>query len=109
MPDNSKENSLNHDSIVSVISSEKFTSLSTDMQELVLNTIESGNKRDGGLMGKLFGNKRELASMNIAFLICILLFVSGIIVGEQQYWDKVLPIVAAAIGYIFGKGSGKAE
>ena len=42
--------------------------------------------------------------MNIALIICVLLLVIGLIINQSNYWDKIIPIVAATIGYLFGKG-----
>lgn len=58
--------------------------------------------------GKTFGTKKELASMNIAVMICIIVFIAGFFINDTQYWDKIIPIVVATIGYIFGRG-GKNE
>lgn len=105
---NTNENSLNSDKITNVISTQQFSSLSTDIQQSVINSINNDKSKEGGWMGKLFGTKKELASMNIAVVICIILFVSGFFIKDSQYWDKIIPIVAATIGYIFGRG-GKSD
>ena len=55
-------------------------------------------------MGRLFGIKPANAAMNIALIICVLLLVIGLIINQSNYWDKIIPIVAATIGYLFGKG-----
>lgn len=104
MGDNTNDNLLSNDKIVNIISTDQFSSLSTDIQQSVLNSIGSDKSKEGGWMGKLFGTKKELASMNIACIICIFLFLGGFIINESQYWDKVIPIIAATIGYIFGRG-----
>lgn len=102
------DNSLNNDAIVNIISTDQFSSLSTDIQQSVINSINNDKSQEGGWMGKIFGTKKELASMNIAVIICIILFVSGFFINDSQYWDKIIPIVAATIGYIFGRG-GKSD
>lgn len=108
MTDNTKDNSLSTDKIVNIISTDQFSGLSTDIQQSVLNSINNDKSKEGGWMGKLFGTKKELASMNIAVVICIILFVAGFFINDPQYWDKIIPIAAATIGYIFGRG-GKAD
>lgn len=108
MSDNTKDNSLSNDKIVNIISTDQFSSLSTDIQQSVLNSINNDKSKEGGWMGKLFGTKKELASMNIAVMICIIVFIAGFFINDTQYWDKIIPIVAATIGYIFGRG-GKNE
>lgn len=106
--ENTNGTALNNDKITNIISTDQFSSLSSDIQQSVLNSIDNRSSKEGGLMGKLFGTKKELASMNIALIICILLFMSGFIIKDPQYWDKIIPIVAATIGYIFGRG-GKSD
>lgn len=101
--DNSS-NIINTDAIVNIISTDQFTNLSSEIQQSVINSINNDKSKEGGLMGKLFGTKKELASMNIAVIICIILFISGFFIDDLQYWDKIIPIVAATIGYIFGRG-----
>lgn len=108
MEDNTNENLLSNDKITNIISIDNFSTLSTDIQKSVLNSIDSDRSKEGGWMGKLFGTKKELASMNIAVVICIILFISGFFINDPQYWDKVITLVAATIGYIFGR-SGKSE
>lgn len=108
MSEGIKDNFLSNDKIVNVISTEQFSGLSTDIQQSVLNSINNDKSKEGGWMGKLFGTKKELASMNIAVVICLILFITGCIINDSQYWDKIIPIVAATIGYIFGRG-GKSD
>lgn len=108
MSEGTKDNFLSNDKIVNVISTEQFSGLSTDIQQSVLNSINNDKSKEGGWMGKLFGTKKELASMNIAVVICLILFITGCIINDSQYWDKIIPIVAATIGYILGRG-GKSD
>lgn len=105
----SKENSneIRNDSIIDVISSERFGDLSDEMQKEVINSISnSGKKEDGGLMGKIFGHKKENAAMNIAFIICILLAIVGVVCMklENEKWDVIIPAIMTSVGYMFGVG-----
>lgn len=109
MASKTNENSLNNDKITSIISTEQFSNLSTDVQNNILNSINNNQSKEGGWMGKLFGIKKELASMNIALTICIILLIAGFFVKDSSYWDKVIPIIAATIGYIFGSRSSKSD
>lgn len=97
------------DNITSVISSEKFGEYDAELQKEILNKMDDSQKRDGGFMGKLFGNKKELASMNIALILCVLLLLTTAFVKSEQLWNGVLPVVGTALGYIFGKGGDKSE
>lgn len=103
MEENTNENLLSNDKITNIISTDNFSTLSTDIQKSVLNSIDSDKSKEGGWMGKIFGTKKELASMNIAVIICLILFISGFFINESQYWDKAITLVAATIGYIFGR------
>lgn len=100
--------------IPSIISSDKFGEYDAEMQREILKKMDESQKRDGGLMGKLFGNKKELASMNIAVFICsILLLICAIDVihsictnGEihMNLITTMIPVVSLALGFVFGKG-----
>ena len=103
------KNLTNNDTIINVISSDKFGNLTPEMQQNILNQIEKTGQRDGGIMGKLFGTKKELAAMNIALIMCMILFIVGFAVNESQIWTGILTIEGTALGYIFGKGGGKNE
>lgn len=97
---------ISKDSIIDIISSEGFTGLSNDMQEKVLNSIDTGKGNEGGLMGKFFGNKKENASMNIALIICLLLAIIGSISMwcDHECWDVIIPAIMTSVGYMFGVG-----
>lgn len=114
MKENEYKNSINTDSIISAISSDKFSGLSNDMQKKVLNSIGGNDESDGGIMGRIFGSNKEIASMNIVFVICaILLFlcvvdiIFAIIQQRTAYTEltkNIIPIISLAIGYLLGKG-----
>lgn len=97
------------DNITSVISSEKFGEYDAELQKEILKKMDESQKRDGGIMGKIFGNKKELTSMNIALTLCAFLLLAAVLVKSEQLWNGVLPVVGAALGYIFGKGGDKSE
>lgn len=113
------KNPLNSDNIVNIISSDKFVEYEPEMQQEILNKIEKLNQRDGGFVGKFFGNKKELTSMNIAATICILLIlICGIDVMHTIFSESelhmdlisaIIPVVSLSLGFIFGKSSGKSE
>lgn len=97
-----------------LVSSKGFQSVTENIQEKALNSIEIQNQNEGGRMGRFFGTKKENAAMNIAFMICCILFVfclidiiCAIIRGESAYTElikAILPIITLTLGYIFGKG-----
>lgn len=110
-------NNLNNDSISGIVSNDKFGELSEEMQKQILATLKENNQMDGGWMGKFFGSKKEIASMNIAVTICmLLLFMCIIEVIHSTYTgtkinmeliSTIIPVVSLALGFIFGKGGGK--
>ncbi|MBQ2961096.1 MAG: hypothetical protein IJE09_07735 [Oscillospiraceae bacterium] len=103
------------DSITSIIGSETFLSLDTDIQNKIIDTVHNDKEKDGGVMGKFLGTKPANASMHIGFILCVLLvllmgidFVHSYIVNESINMDLVntiVPVITLSIGYIFGKGS----
>lgn len=59
MSDNTKDNSLSNDKIVNIISTDQFSSLSTDIQQSVLNSINNDKSKEGGWMGKLLEQRKN--------------------------------------------------
>lgn len=99
-------NPIQEDSVAAVISSDNFIELSEKSQKEALDAISSNKEKEGGFLGRFFGNKKEIASMNIAFVICILLALIGWISSsaEKDYWDMIIPAITTGMGYMFGKG-----
>lgn len=96
------------DKICDVARSEQFTNLNSEIQGKVIDSLSKNDSsgQEGGLMGKVFGTKKENASMNIAFLICILLTVIGFacLIAGKDYWNVIIPAITTGMGYMFGKG-----
>lgn len=111
-------NNFADNNVISAITAENFGTLPRDVQKTILDSIEKANQRDGGVLGRFFGNKKEIASMNIAAVICILLIaICGIDISHSILSDKelhmdlistIIPVVSLSLGFIFGKG-GKSE
>ena len=104
-----KNDSLNvqipkESAVSDLISREGFSGLSEETQKFAIATAREEKSSDGGLMGRLVGTNPKNAAMNTAFLICIGLGIIGFATGGTQ-WDKIIPAIAGAIGYIFGKAS----
>lgn len=105
-------------SVVELISTENFANYPQEVQNRILDSIENGRQRDGGFVGKFFGTKKEITSMNIAAVICILLIlICGMDIGycifakaelHMELISTIIPVVSLALGFIFGRG-GKAE
>lgn len=96
----------NNTEIVDLISSDGFQNVPKEIQEKALNSITNRNQNDGGIMGKLFGNKKENATLNIAFMICVLLTIVGVLcmMSGNEKWDVIIPTIMTAVGYMFGAG-----
>ena len=114
---NENEKIQNTDTIINLVSSDKFGGYSDSLQERILNSIDVRRKSDGGLMGKLFGNKKENAAMNISAIICFLLILlcavdvlSAIFTEKDLHMELIsciVPVVSLALGFMFGKGGEK--
>lgn len=112
-------NELNRDAFSGIASSEMFREYTPDIQNRILDSLESRNQKEGGIMGKLFGNDKDLASMNVAVFICTILMLICIIdivqscFGDRQMHmeliSSIIPVISLAIGFIFGKGKNKEE
>lgn len=63
-----------------------------------------------GWLGRVIGSSKN-APNNIAFLVVVLLIVSGIVVNfvypndRVEYWKLILPVLTLTLGYLFGKNS----
>ena len=97
---------IKKDGIIELVESEGFNNLSDEMQKRVLNSIGNENESDGGIMGKFLGNKKENAALHIAFIICVLLTIVGIVCMKagNERWDVIIPAIMTAVGYMFGVG-----
>lgn len=107
---------LDNDNFSGVILNDNFAQLPDEIQQKVIDQV---SKRDGGFMGKFFGNKKENASMNIAVTICILLLllcgidiIHSICANTEFHMElisTVIPVISLSLGFIFGKGNGNAS
>lgn len=107
MGDKENKNTISGNSIIDAISTENFTNLSEETQQHVINSIGNSTENGGGIMGKFFGSKKEIASMNIAFTVCILLTIIGVICmcSGNECWNIIVTGIMTTVGYIFGRGS----
>lgn len=102
-------NDLNKDAFSGIISSDKFSEYTPDVQNRILDSLENRSRKEGGLMGKIFGTKKGLSEMFVALAICLILVAIGVFVNTESIWDKIIPIFAATTGYIFGRGKGSED
>lgn len=72
------------------------------MEKLKMEQEESKK----GFIDKFFG--RINTKIYVAALLCILLIIAGIVINvlnsSSEYWNIIIPLIGATIGYIFGKG-----
>ena len=109
MDENNKKILILDDEFIQAVSSDQFSKLPNETRKFFLNSIGSADNKEesGGIMGKFFGYKKEDAAMNIAFMVCVLLTVVGIIcmaMGNEQ-WNIIITGIMTTVGYIFGRGS----
>ena len=106
MSDELNVNLASKESLATIIGAEGFDKLSEKNQQLVISGITGKKDEGGGMMGKVFGAKKENAAMHIALAICVLLAVIGWIsaTDEKDYWNVIIPAITTGMGYMFGKG-----
>lgn len=99
--DRLKDSDLN-----AILNSSNFISLPETSQRQLISGLNESKDKEGGKMGKLFGINKNNAAMNIAFTLCALLVVVGLICmyAGKDYWDVIIPSITTVMGYIFGKG-----
>jgi hypothetical protein len=85
-----------------------------EMQQKQFEHEDKQKAQDLGTLGRYFGGG-EHSSRNITAVICLVLIVgaalvSGVIYWQTQdksliasIWNKVIPLIALSLGYIFGK------
>ena len=107
MQDSLNKAPISEDTVSSIISAKGFDKLDKENQKLIIDAINKGKERDGGLLGKFFGNKKDNAAMNMAFVLCLLLSVIGIITmcHGQNFWNLIISAITSVVGYIFGRSS----
>ena len=73
------------------------------------------NESIGGKLSKLLGSNTNNISLYISFTLCFLLIIVGIIYfwipkNEREknileFWNLIIPIITATLGYIFGRNN----
>ena len=99
--------------IDSLSASDAFTKLTPETQLQVLNASIDNKKSDAGIIGSFLGTAPQNVSLNIVFIICvILLLILSFLIGCSELLKKdinmdlvsiILPIISLTIGYLFGK------
>lgn len=117
-----KQNSdANLENLRQLLKSTEFTSLDDKIKEVVLDTLEilviGEAKKNFSLMGKLFGNNSKNITLYITFITLVLLIVVGLVhillpleytqTTNLEFWQTIVPIITATLGYIFGAHSPK--
>lgn len=63
------------DTITSIISSDTFLNLDSNIQNKIIDTVHNDKEKDGGVMGRFLGTKSTNASMHIGLILSILLVI----------------------------------
>lgn len=103
------------DPITTLVGSDNFLNLDSDLQNKIIETIADGKAQQGGIMGRFLGTEPTNVSMHIALILCgVLVVLLGIdfihaYKTEQQInmdlVSTIIPVVTLSLGYIFGRGS----
>lgn len=101
---NINNKSVNESIIATLAEPEVLNSMTKENQKVVINTVKEAynHEKEGGTLGKVLGTNKTNASMHIAFILCILLLIVGLVIRDNSIWDKIITLIAAALGYIFG-------
>lgn len=105
----------NNENITDIISSDGFDKLESNLQGKIIDSVQTVKEKDGGYLGRFLGVKASNVSMNIVFLVCIMLMlylfvdmIHAYIVSESiniELVKTIIPAFTLIIGFIFGKGS----
>ena len=97
-------NQVKEDAISAQMKPEVLNAMTEESQKTAINTVREvyNKERDGGILGKLLGTNKVNVSMHITLIICVSLIVLGFFISDKDVWDKILTLIAASVGYIFG-------
>ena len=122
---NNNQNSLNLDigneemAISKIMEKEVFNELNDELKGKVIDIYKHYQKQKnesiGGKLSKLLGSNTNNISLYISFTLCVLLIIVGIIYfwipkNEREknileFWNLIIPIITATLGYIFGRNN----
>lgn len=98
------------------IPEKSFNKLNDEQKNIILTGHNDTNikEKEGGTLGKFLGTNTKNASIHIAFIISIILVgYCGIDLLHSfcpkvniniDIWERIIPVITLALGYIFGKG-----
>ncbi len=84
--------------------------LDAEGKKLALEAEARKMQLEAGWLGRVVGSPRN-APNNTAFLILLLTFAAGFVVGlafpneRVEFWKLLVPIITLTLGYMFGKSS----
>ena len=86
-----------------------LNSLPKETQRNVVDALKDTyrKEKDGGMLGRFLGTKKANASMHVAFILCIVLVISGFFIGDKDIWNKIFTLIGTTLGYIFGASQQK--
>lgn len=115
MPNAINQSSTGSENITDVIQAKGFLSLDKDLQDKIVDSVNSRKEKDGGIMGRFLGTNTENSSIHISFILCACLllimsvdFVHAYCIGAEINMglaNVVVPVITLTIGYFFGKGN----
>ncbi|MBS6764152.1 MAG: hypothetical protein KH304_11330 [Clostridium sp.] len=75
-------------------------------ENIIMKQLQIQEELKKGSIDNIFG--RINTKIYIAALLCLLLIITGIVINimnsSSEYWNIIIPLIGATIGYIFGKG-----
>lgn len=109
--------SIKEDGFSNFISSDGFGKLNDELKVKAIvefsNQANKHNESNTGWIGKILGIKTENIGLYISFAILVLLIAVGTIYifidptykinTNAEFWQLILPVITATLGYIFGK------
>lgn len=102
MAEDKNNNGIIPDIVASVSGLNKESKENIIMKQLQIREDELKK----GFIDRLFG--RVNTKIYVAAFLCVILILTGIVINimncSSEYWDIIIPLIGATIGYIFGKG-----
>lgn len=105
----------NESGVINMITTSEWGEQPLEIKQLIADALEKEEKRKDGIIGRLFGSRKEMASIYVAFSLCAfvaIIFLIDLIYAivcktemHREITAMLFPSITATLGYIFGKNS----
>ena len=104
--DNNLENINNDTTGINIsLNGREFGKLNTEVQSMLINSIDKREQRQNGFIGKIFSSSKDVISIYAAFILCIIGFIICAFIKDGEYIREGMSFATLCVGYMFGVNS----